>query len=223
MKRISQTEENYLKAIYKISEKKGKAASTNEISREIQISAASVTDMFKRLSEKELIDYQKHKGVKLTPKGNQIATNLVRKHRLWEVFLVEKLNFDWAEVHDIAEELEHINSDKLIDRLDKYLDHPKFDPHGDPIPDAKGNFEHRVQIPLADLEVGQKGVVVGVQEHSAAFLEYLDRLNLGLGSSITVLEIFDFDQSLRVVVNEEKEFTLTAKVAINLFIQVRDE
>ncbi len=220
MKRISQTEENYLKAIFKISEKKGKAVSTNDVSKEIQISAASVTDMFKRLADKGLIDYQKHKGVKLTKTGNQLATNLVRKHRLWEVFLVDKLNFDWGEVHDIAEELEHINSDELINRLDKYLGNPRFDPHGDPIPDAQGNFEHRAQTPLAELEVGQSGVVVGVQEHSPAFLDYLNRLKLGLGSKISVEEVFDFDQSLRVKINGKTEHTFTSKVAVNLFIQL---
>ncbi len=222
MKKISQTEENYLKAIFSVSESKGKAASTNEISKEIQISAASVTDMFKRLSEKGLIDYKKHKGVKLTEKGNQHATKLVRKHRLWEVFLVEKLNFDWGEVHDIAEELEHINSDELINRLDKYLDYPKFDPHGDPIPDADGIFEIRSQILLSELDLEKTGIVVGVQEHAPAFLEYLDRMKLGLGSSITILEKFDFDQSLRVKI-EKKELTLTAKVAQNLFIQTKEK
>ncbi len=219
MKKISQTEENYLKAIFSVSESKGKAASTNEISKKIQISAASVTDMFKRLAEKGLIDYKKHKGAKLTEKGNKHATKLVRKHRIWEVFLVEKLNFDWGEVHDIAEELEHINSEELINRLDKYLDFPKFDPHGDPIPDADGIFEIRSQILLSDLALGKTGIVVGVQEHAPAFLEYLDRMKLGLGSSITILEKFDFDQSLRVKI-EKKEVTLTAKVAQNLFVQV---
>jgi len=222
MKKISQTEENYLKAIFSVSESKGKAASTNEISKKIQISAASVTDMFKRLSEKGLIDYKKHKGVKLTEKGNHHATKLVRKHRLWEVFLVEKLNFDWGEVHDIAEELEHINSDELINRLDKYLDFPKFDPHGDPIPDADGIFEIRSQILLTELDLGKTGIVVGVQEHSPTFLEYLDRMKLGLGSSITILEIFEFDQSLRVKV-DKKEHTLTVKVAQNLFIQIQEK
>lgn len=222
MKKISQTEENYLKAIFSVSESKGKAASTNEISKEIQISAASVTDMFKRLSEKGLINYKKHKGVKLTKKGNQHATKLVRKHRLWEVFLVEKLNFDWGEVHDIAEELEHINSDELINRLDKYLNFPKFDPHGDPIPDADGIFEIRSQILLTELKLNTRGIVVGVQEHSTKFLEYLDRMNLGLGSSLTILERFDFDQSMRVKI-DKKEHTLSAKVAQNIFLQIQEK
>ena len=144
----SNTIENYLKAIYKISEKEQKTVSTSAISNEMNTTSASVTDMLKRLSYKELINYKKYRGVTLTKEGNRIATNLIRKHRLWEVFLLKHLNFRWHEVHDIAEELEHIDSDDLIERLDGFLGHPKFDPHGDPIPNKDGKITLRSQIPL---------------------------------------------------------------------------
>ncbi len=216
---ISQTEENYLKAIFKISEREGKAASTNAISNEMNTSAASVTDMVKRLSEKELINYERYRGVTLTGDGERIATHLVRKHRLWEVFLVDKLQFTWDEVHEIAEQLEHIKSSVLVERLDEYLGHPKFDPHGDPIPDAEGNFAFRKQLPLAELQAGEKGVVVGVQDHSTAFLQYLDRLSLILGTPIQVVEQFEYDDSMKVAVGDGHEQVLSKKVCQNLFIQ----
>ncbi|MCI5083695.1 MAG: metal-dependent transcriptional regulator, partial [Saprospiraceae bacterium] len=157
MNEFSHTEENYLKAIYKICERKGKAASTNAISNAMQTSAASVTDMLKRLSEKELIHYERYKGVTLAEAGNKIATTLIRKHRLWEVFLVEKLEFSWDEVHEVAEQLEHIRSPKLVEELERYLGYPKFDPHGDPIPDAEGRFTYRKQTLLADMELDTEG------------------------------------------------------------------
>lgn len=219
MENISQTEENYLKAIYKISTPDRKPASTNAISRAMETSAASVTDMVKRLSDKGLINYEKYKGVTLTTEGYGIATTLIRNHRIWEVFLFDKLNFSWDEVHEVAEQLEHIKSDSLIDRLDEYLGHPKFDPHGDPIPDAEGNFAHRTQIILSELHAQESGIIVGVQEHSASFLQYLDRMNLVLGAKVTLLEKFEFDESVSVQVNEGSPFSLSSKVVKNLFVQ----
>ncbi len=216
---LSHTEENYLKVIYKISSTEQKTVSTNAISKDIQTSAASVTDMLKRLAEKKLINYEKYKGATLTKSGQKIANTLIRRHRLWEVFLVDKLNFNWDEVHDIAEELEHINSKDLIDRLDNYLGHPKFDPHGDPIPDEDGKYTLRQQTCLIDMKVGEKGVIVGVQEHSTPFLQYLDRLNLRLGLSIELLEKFDYDESIRIMLNGNSEQILTQKVVQNLLIQ----
>lgn len=219
MEALSHTEENYLKAIFKISERDGDSVSNNAISTEMQTSAASVTDMIGRLSKKELVHYQKHRGVSLTAEGRRIATHLVRKHRLWEVFLVEKLSFSWDEVHDIAEQLEHIRSLVLVERLDEFLGSPRFDPHGDPIPDAEGNFAFRKQIPLADLQVGEKGVIVGVQDHASAFLQYLDRINLGLGARIEVLEQFEYDESVKVKRMPSDELVLSKKVSQNLFVQ----
>jgi DtxR family Mn-dependent transcriptional regulator len=219
MEVLTQTEENYLKAIFKICDTEEKAASTNAVASELNTSAASVTDMLKRLSSKNLINYEKHKGVTLSEEGRKFATSLVRKHRLWEVFLVDVLKFSWDEVHDMAEQLEHIQSPELVDRLDKFLGHPRFDPHGDPIPDAEGKFTPRKQMLLAELAEGEQAVVVGVQEHSPAFLQYLDKMNLGLGAKLEVLEKFQFDESLRVRVNQGSEATISNKVSNNLFVQ----
>jgi len=219
MDNISHTEENYLKAIFKISEKTGRNASTNAIAQAMETSAASVSDMLGRLSNKSLINYEKYKGVNLTPAGGDIATSLIRKHRLWEVFLVNQLQFNWDEVHEIAEQLEHIKSSELVKRLDEYLGHPKFDPHGDPIPDADGKFTFRKQILLAELALGNKGAIVGVQDHSSTFLQYLDQMNLSLGASLEVLERFEYDESIRVRINQKTEVTLSKKVCQNLFVQ----
>lgn len=219
MEHISQTEENYLKAIFKISEKEGKAASTNAISNEIKISAASVTDMLKRLAKKDLIHYKRHKGVTLTSEGDRIARQLIRKHRLWEVFLLEKLNFSWDEVHEIAEQLEHIHSPELVTRLDQFLGYPKFDPHGDPIPDADGNFTFRKQVLLNELREEEEGVIVGVDEHTTPFLQYLDKLGLVLGTIIKVLEYYEYDESFKVLINNKTERVLSKKVSQNLFIK----
>lgn len=219
MEHMSQTEENYLKAIFKISEKTGKTASTNAIAKALKTSAASVTDMIKRLSEKSLIHYEKYKGVTLTEEGNTIATHLIRKHRLWEVFLVEQLHFSWDEVHEIAEQLEHIKSSELVERLDEYLNFPKFDPHGDPIPDAEGNFTFRKQLPLSELKEGDKAVVVGVQDHSPAFLRYLERLELTLGAELILMERFEYDESVRIQLPGGAEQVLSKKVTQNLFVQ----
>ncbi|MFN7117930.1 MAG: metal-dependent transcriptional regulator [Saprospiraceae bacterium] len=221
MESISHTEENYLKAIFKIVERENRPANTNAISDEMNTKAASVTDMLKRLSDKELINYEKYKGVTLTDKGSVLATHLIRKHRLWEVFLVEKLAFSWDEVHDIAEQLEHIQAPELVERLDSFLGFPKFDPHGDPIPNAEGVFAFRKQAPLLELKTGEYGVVVGVQDHTVSFLQYLDRMGLTLGAEIEMVERFDYDESVKIILNGEKEQLLSKKVAQNLFVSSR--
>jgi DtxR family Mn-dependent transcriptional regulator len=219
MESLSHTEENYLKAIFKISERSDESVSNNAISMEMQTSAASVTDMIGRLSKKELVHYQKHRGVSLTEEGRQVATHLVRKHRLWEAFLVEKLSFNWDEVHEIAEQLEHIRSRVLVERLDEFLGFPRFDPHGDPIPDADGNFAVRKQVPLSELAVGDEGIVVGVQDHASSFLQYLDRVSLGLGAEVTMLEHFEYDESVKIRQSPLGELVLSKKVSQNLFVQ----
>ena len=218
-KRLSQAEENYLKAIFKICESDNKQASTNAIASELDMTAAAVSDMLKRLSAKGLVHYKRHHGVTLTENGNQLATMLVRKHRLWEVSLCEMLDFSWDEVHEIAEQLEHIQSDELIERLDHFLGQPKFDPHGDPIPDSEGNFAQRKQLPLAALQEGETGIVVGVQEHSPAFLQFLDKMKLGLGVKVSVKEIFEFDHSMAVGLEKGEEITISSKVTENLLVQ----
>lgn len=216
---LSHTEENYLKAIFKILEKEQGPASTNAIANSMSTAAASVTDMLKRLSEKELIHYEKYKGVTLTTSGQKIATGLIRKHRLWEVFLVDTLDFTWDQVHDIAEQMEHVQSDELIQRLDLFLAHPKFDPHGDPIPSPDGKFTIRNQVSLNDMIAGTAGHLIGVRENDDDFLKYLNGLNIGLGSKIEVLECYDYDHSMKVMLNSENRATLSAKVCRNLFIK----
>lgn len=220
MQHISHTEENYLKAIFKVSEKTGRNASTNAIAKALDTSAASVTDMLKRLSEKSLINYEKYKGVTLTEKGSEIATSLIRKHRLWEVFLVEKLHFSWDKVHEIAEQLEHIKSQDLVARLDNFLGNPQFDPHGDPIPDAEGNFTFRKQILLSDLQPGESGIIVGVQDHSSSFLQYLNKMGLVLGVTIHIIERYEYDESIQVRIHQGTQpVSLSQKVCQHLFVQ----
>ena len=214
----TQAEENYLKAIFKIAEKESSPALTNAIAAAMQTSAASVTDMLKRLSDKQLLTYEKYRGVMLTPEGHALATALIRKHRLWEVFLVDKLGFAWDEVHDFAEQLEHVQGDALVQRLDAFLNHPRFDPHGDPIPDAEGRWNYRPQVPLTELQPGQRGIVTGVGEHSTPFLQYLDQLGLALGPALEVLERIAYDQSVRILIGE-REVVLSDKVCQNLFLK----
>ena len=215
----SQTEENYLKAIYKITERDNRHAGTNAIAAAMHTAAASVTDMIKKLANKQFIHYEKNKGVILTEDGLQLARKMVRKHRLWETFLYEKLHFAWDEVHDIAEQLEHIQSDELVERLDTLLGHPRFDPHGDPIPDAQGNFTARPQVLLSEMNVGESGILVGVKEDSSIFLKYLDKICLNLGTIVEIAECFEYDGSMRIRINHQTEQIISPKVSQNLFIK----
>lgn len=213
------TEENYLKAIFKLSNKKNDGVSTNAIAEELNTKASSATDMIKKLSEKKLVNYKKYQGVSLSKKGNNIAVSIIRNHRLWEVFLVEKLNFKWDEVHDLAEDLEHIKSKKLTAQLDAFLEFPKYDPHGDPIPDKDGNLSNHKDETLADLKKGDKGVVVGVKEHSKSYLNYLENINLVLGTEIEVTNIVEFDQSVIASVNKKKAINISHQASKNLIIK----
>jgi DtxR family Mn-dependent transcriptional regulator len=212
----SYTEENYLKVIYHLSVISN-PVQTNAIAERIQTKAASVTDMLKKLSEKELVDYVKYQGVTLTEKGKLTAISIVRKHRLWEVFLVEKLNFKWDEVHEVAEELEHIKSTLLVERLDEFLEFPKVDPHGDPIPDKHGNFADLSFVKLSKLKVGDKGTITGVSEHSSPFLKHLEKLGLTLGKKIEVSEIIDFDGSVELLIEQQK-INISREVAKHILI-----
>ncbi len=218
---LTQSEENYLKAIYYISEDKVDTISTNLLSEKMSTKPSSVTDMVKKLSEKELISYQKYQGCELTALGKKTALQIIRKHRLWEVFLVNKLNFGWDEVHEVAEQLEHIQSAKLTDHLEEYLGFPKVDPHGDPIPDKNGVFEKvNKSIVLSDVSLHIEGIVVGVEDGSAGFFQFLKRYEIGLGTEIKVLEKFDFDLSVLVFING-KEISFSSVVANKIFIQVK--
>lgn len=216
---LSQTEENYLKAIFKLSEKNEGFIQTNAIAEQMQTSAASVTDMIKKLSEKGFIEYKRYKGSMLSTSGDTIARNLVRKHRLWEVFLVQKLNFKWDEVHAIAEQLEHIQSDKLTECLDEFLSFPKFDPHGDPIPDAKGNIAYISDCNLSEAPLNVDHIVVGVKDHDSAFLHYLDKTEIGLGTKIKVKENHQFDNSLTIVIDNKKEINVSQQIGMYLFVK----
>lgn len=182
-------------------------------------SPASVTDMLKKLSDKKMVDHERYYGVTLTNAGIKEATSLIRRHRLWEVFLVEKLRFGWHHVHDIAEQLEHVNSEELMARLDAYLDYPKYDPHGDPIPNAEGKFTLRTQIQLSSFLPGQTGVLIGVREHDTPFLTYLNQLDIKLGTELKLLEMIPYDSSVKVLVDRKKEVMLTHVVSQLLLLR----
>ena len=215
---FSQSEENYLKAIYHLEIDADKGISTNAIARKLDTKASSVTDMVKKLSDKEVVVYKKYKGVKLTNLGKKTAASIVRKHRLWEVFLVEKLNFSWDEVHDVAEQLEHIKSPKLVDQIDAFLGFPIHDPHGDPIPDKEGNINTIDKSLLSTLTKNESGVCVGVNDSSSEFLQFLDKKGITLGKQITVLEKENFDDSLSILI-EDRKLSISNKIANNLYIQ----
>jgi DtxR family transcriptional regulator, Mn-dependent transcriptional regulator len=216
----SLAEENYLKAIYKLHEKNGAMVTTSALAETLQINAASVTDFIKKMAAKKLISYEKSRGVMLTEHGRHIALNIIRKHRLWEVWLVNNLGFKWDEVHEIAEQLEHVVSDELIEQLDKHLGYPKADPHGDLIPDAKGRFIKSSSKPLLDCSKGDRVKFTGVAEHSNSFLQYLTKSNIKLGDELQVESIEDFDRSFQVKINRKERKLLSKEVVKNLLVAV---
>jgi DtxR family Mn-dependent transcriptional regulator len=209
-------EENYLKAIFKLSQIT-ENVSTNQIAAELATKASSVTDMLRKLAEKLLINYTRYQGVSLTQTGEKVAINIIRRHRLWEYFLVEKLHFKWDEVHDMAEEMEHISSNALIDRLDEFMGFPSRDPHGDPIPDSKGNFKKNDLKPISAVDVNTCGIISGVKDHSTAFLQYLEKQGLIIGKKITIKEIITYDNAV-ILQMENKDIQISRDVAINLLI-----
>lgn len=215
----SYTEENYLKAIYHLSGDDGNI-STNRIAAAMNIKPASVTDMLKKLSEKLLINYTRYQGVSLSEEGKKVALGIVRKHRLWEYFLVEKLNFKWDEVHELAEELEHIRSNELIDRLDEFLGFPKHDPHGDPIPNSAGKIKLPGFKSLATLKLQDTGIISGVREHTPVFLQYLEKIKLTIGSSITITEIIAYDHSVVLKIENGEKINISRDVAKNILIAI---
>ena len=215
----SYTEENYLKAVYKLSEAQpGQDVSTNSVAEELQTRPASVTDMLRRLGEKGLLHYVRYRGVTLTAEGRRLALLTIRKHRLWEVFLVQHFGFNWDEVHDVAEQMEHIDSDLLVRRLDEFLGFPQFDPHGDPIPTAEGILHRPQHRLLADLRPGDQGRVVAVKNTSAPFLQYLDKVGVNLGTQIEVLDKILFDNSLEIRINHKNKQFISAEVSRSLML-----
>jgi len=213
------SQEDYIKAIFKLQERsKEEFVSTNSIAKELGMAAASVTEMIKKLTKKNLVNYVKYQGVQLSKEGNTVALKIIRKHRLWEVFLFEKLGFNWDEVHEIAEQLEHIQSPELTNKLDAFLGFPDKDPHGDPIPDHNGNLKKSEQVLLASLGENAQGVFAGLIDSSDDFLKYLDEIKLPLGTKLKVIRKFPFDNSVEIKINNKKLLPLSSQVAMNLKI-----
>ena len=215
---LSFAEENYLKTIYHLSQADKSGVSTNAISEIMQTKPASVTDMIKKLAEKKYISYQKYKGVHVTNKGKVSALQIIRKHRLWEVFLVDKLDFKWDEVHEIAEQLEHIKSTVLVQKLDKFLGFPRIDPHGDPIPDENGEILIGKKIPLTEVLLDQVVVVTGVENSDASFLAHLDKIKITLGSKISIVEKNTFDGSMEIKMANKSHLFISKQVSDNLLV-----
>ncbi|MRX64027.1 metal-dependent transcriptional regulator [Maribacter sp. RZ05] len=215
---LSQAEENYLKEIYALGEETHELLSTNSIAKKMKTKASSATDMLQKLSNKGLVDYTKYKGARLSRKGETIAMTIVRKHRLWETFLVEKLGYNWDEVHDIAEQLEHIQSKTLTNRLDAFLEYPTRDPHGHPIPNINGKIVTSESIILADLNINEEGILIGVKDASDNFLKYLNKINITIGDNIKILDIEPFDNSFTIS-SDTKQITISGNVAKNLYIK----
>lgn len=212
------SEENYLKIIHKLAEGCSGRISTNAVAAALSVNAASVSEKMKRMAAKGLLEYEKSKGVRLSPEGEKIALGIIRKHRIWESFLVKTLEFGWEEVHEIAEQLEHIRSDKLISRLEEHLGYPRFDPHGDPIPDAGGRLETPCFAPLSGFAEGRRARIAGVREDSEAFLRFFARLGLEKGDELEIQEKEPFDQSVRVCRNGDNTLHLSREVAANILV-----
>lgn len=210
-------EENYLKAIFHLSGQGEQSVNTNAIAIELNTTPASVSDMIRKLSKKKAVHYEKYRGVRVSEKGKDVALRVIRKHRLWEVFLVQKLKFNWDEVHEIAEQLEHIKSPLLIKRLDEFLGFPKYDPHGDPIPDEEGKFSALKKQSLSDSQVGANGTVIGVNDSSSAFLKYLDKVGISIGTEVTITDKNEFDGSLDISLND-RSITISPIAAENISI-----
>jgi DtxR family transcriptional regulator, Mn-dependent transcriptional regulator len=215
---LSLTEENYLKAIYHLSQDGAKAVLTNEIAEVMSTKAASVTDMVKRLSGKGLISYEKYYGVEISKAGKSEALSVIRKHRLWETFLVEKLGFNWDEVHEVAEQLEHIQSPVLIEKLDAFLGNPSVDPHGHPIPDKHGKVKEVRQMPLTEIGVGKSGQVCSVRNSSPPFLQYLNKIGIQIGVNVIVVLKEEFDGSIEATIGGKKTF-ISKEVADNILVR----
>jgi Mn-dependent transcriptional regulator len=215
---LTNAEENYIKAIFKLQD--GTAVvSTNAIAYDLDTKPASVTDMAKKLKEKKLIDYEKYQGITLTAEGRRYALQIVRRHRLWECFLVDKLAFSWDEVHEIAEELEHVKSEKLVNRLSEFLGNPTTDPHGDPIPDAQGKMSKSKQLISLDKATAKRLEVAGVSDQSSSLLEFLNAKGIRLGTQIEIIERYDFDNSVEIKIKNQSAFTISEQVSKTIMVK----
>jgi DtxR family Mn-dependent transcriptional regulator len=214
----SMSEENYIKTIYHL-QSDGDTVSTNEVAASLQTKPASVTDMLKKLKAKKLLHYERYKGFRLSAEGKKVALGIVRRHRLWEFFLAEKLAFEWNEVHDLAEELEHVSSRKLIDKLDAYLGHPRFDPHGDPIPDTHGRMANTEQVMLSRWPLNTNAEVCGVAGQQGELLTMLSDKQIQIGTKIQVKKVFDFDKSLEIRLRRGPSITISEQLAKSIFVK----
>ena len=217
----TKSEEDYLKCLYHLQQGK-KSVSTNEIAVYLSMKPSSVSDMLKKLAEKKCVNYLKYKGSSLTKKGELIALSVIRKHRLWETFLVNKLGFSWSKVHNIAEQLEHVNSEELIDKLDHFLSYPQIDPHGDPIPQKNGTIAQLNQKLLSELKHGEEGIITGIKKGTPSLLNFLDQKNIKLGDQIQLISILEFDQSAEVIIHE-KTINLSEKICSNLLLETLND
>lgn len=217
MLNYSTSEENYIKAIYHL-QREG-SVTTNELAAELQTRPASVTDMMKKLRTKKLVHYEAYRGFRLTPEGRKLALIIIRRHRLWEFFLAEKLKFSWDEVHAVAEDLEHVSSKKLIDKLDEFLGFPRYDPHGDPIPDASGKIETSKQVCLSDLPLNKTALVCYVSDQSTGMLELLSHKKIGIGTRLEIKKKFSFDHSLEIKIRQQSPTTISGDLAKNIFVK----
>ncbi len=218
---LSFTEENYLKSIYHLSESGSGEVSTNAIAEDLSTKPASVSDMMRKLSEKGVIKYEKYKGVQISAKGEKVALSVIRKHRLWEVFLLEKLGFKWDEVHDIAEQLEHIKSPLLIKKLDAFLGFPSVDPHGDPIPNEAGEIKLQPQEALFEMNIGDSGIVVNVPDSNPALLRHLDQIKMKLGSRINITDKVEFDGSLLISIDGQNPMYLSGEISKKIMLKTQ--
>jgi len=218
MLNYSTSEENYIKAIYHL-QSHDSPVTTNELAHELKTKPASVTDMMKKLKLKKLLHYQPYQGFRLSNEGSRVALGIIRRHRLWEYFLAEKLKFTWDEVHEVAEDLEHVSNKKLIDKLDEFLGFPRVDPHGDPIPDANGRIELSKKICLTTLPLNTPAIVISVSDQSSEILELLEHKKIRIGAKLEVKKKFDFDQSMEVRLGRQPVFTISKELAENIFVQ----
>jgi DtxR family Mn-dependent transcriptional regulator len=216
---LTQAEENYIKNIYHLQQRSG-LVTTNDLASILRTKPASVTDMIKKLKMKKLLQYEPYKEFCLTPYGKKIALGVIRKHRLWEYFLVKKLQFEWDEVHDVAEQLEHVESKKLVEKLDAFLEFPRFDPHGDPIPDSNGKMVVLHELNLIDLPFNKQAEVTSVRNQSTELLELLKHKNINIGTKLEIKRKFDFDNSIEVKMKNFSPVTISEQLAKALFVKI---
>lgn len=218
MLNYSTSEENYIKTIFHLQNAEG-TVTTNALAAELKARPASITDMMKKLKAKKLVHYEAYHGFRLSNEGKKVALIIIRRHRLWEYFLAEKLKFSWEEVHAVAEDLEHVSSKKLIDKLDEFLGFPRFDPHGDPIPDMNGKIESSRQVSLQDLPLNITAVVSHVSDQSNEMLELLGHKKIGIGTKLEVKRKFNYDNSLEIKIRQLPSIHISEQLSKNIYVK----